>query len=64
MTVGTPFLTQQMHPTVVIGAYRQAQEDLIESLRDQVSVQIDINDRAEMMKIVKSSLGTKFIKKW
>lgn len=31
-----PFLEQQMHPTIVINAYRQALEDMIVALRDQV----------------------------
>ena len=31
-----PFLEQQMHPTVIISAYRQALEDLIVILRDKV----------------------------
>ena len=28
------------------------------------SVTVDINDKQEMMKIIKSTIGTKFIKKW
>jgi len=64
LTVAGPFLEQQMHPTVVIGAYRQALEDLLEVLRDQISVPIDIENREEMKRIINSCIGTKFIKKW
>jgi T-complex protein 1 subunit gamma len=64
LSVASPFLEQQMHPTVIIGAFRQALEDLLEILRDQVSITIDINDRAEMKRIIQSCIGTKFIRKW
>ncbi|CAH1796655.1 unnamed protein product [Owenia fusiformis] len=64
MSVAEQFLKQEMHPTVIISAYRQALEDLIEILREQVSVSVDTNDRQEMLKIVKSCVGTKFIRKW
>jgi T-complex protein 1 subunit gamma len=64
MSVALPFLQQEMHPTVIISGYRQALEDLIEILRDKASVPVDVNNREEMLKIIKSCVGTKFIKKW
>ncbi len=36
LSVAAPFLEQQMHPTVVISAFRQALEDLIEILQEKV----------------------------
>jgi len=63
MRQAVPFLEQQMHPVVVISAYRDALKDSVEALR-KISVPVDVNDHQEMLKIVKSSLGTKFIKKW
>lgn len=53
-----------MHPTVIIGAYRQALEDLLEVLHDKVSIPVDVSNREEMKKIIKSCIGTKFLKKW
>ena len=53
-----------MHPTVIIGAYRQAMDDMLEILRDQISVPVDVDNREEMLKIVRSSVGTKFVHKW
>lgn len=64
LSVAEQFLTQQMHPTVIISAYRLALEDMVDILREKVSVPVDINDRNEMLKIVKSCVGTKFIRKW
>ena len=64
LSVAAPFLEQEVHPTVVIAAYRQALEDMVEIVRDQVSIEVDINNREQMTKIVKSCVGTKFIAKW
>merc|ERR1711893_394336 len=64
MSVSEQFLEQQMHPKVIISAYRHALEGLLVILKDRVSVPVDVTNREEMLKIVKSSLGTKFIKKW
>ncbi|ELT92431.1 hypothetical protein CAPTEDRAFT_208085, partial [Capitella teleta] len=64
MSVAEQFLEQQMPPPVIIGAYREALEDLIPLLKDKVSMSVDVNNRQEMLKIIKSSVGTKFIKKW
>jgi len=64
MSVAAPFLENQMHPTVVISAYRRCLEDLLVILKDKVSVPVNPDNREEMIKIIRSSLGTKFIKKW
>ncbi|XP_013408960.1 T-complex protein 1 subunit gamma-like [Lingula anatina] len=64
LAVAEPFLLQEMHPTIIISAFRQALEDMVEILREKASVPVDISNRAEMMKIVQSCIGTKFLKKW
>ena len=64
MAQASTWLEQQMHPTVIISAFRQALEDLVEILRDNISTQVDITNKAEMLKIIKTCIGTKFIKKW
>lgn len=64
LKVAEPFLTENMHPTVIIAAYRQALEDLVEIMKKEISVPVDINNRDEVIKIIKSSLGTKFMKGW
>lgn len=72
-----------MHPTLIISAYRQALEDAVTVLRDQIrfiftfllifgcfnpiflfSTPVDINDRSQLLSIIKSCLGTKFINRW
>lgn len=64
LKVAEPFLLESMHPTVVIAAYRQALEDAVDIMRNELATPVDINNRDEMLKIIKSSLGTKFIKGW
>ena len=64
LSIAAPFLEQQMHPTVIIGAFRQALDDLLTVLKDQVSIAVDITNRDEMIRIIKSCIGTKFITKW
>ncbi|KAH9513230.1 T-complex protein 1 subunit gamma [Bulinus truncatus] len=64
LSVAELFIHQQMHPTLIIAAYRQALEDILEDLKNKIAVPVDITNSEEMLKIVKSCLGTKFISKW
>ena len=36
MSVAEQFLEQQMHPTVVISAYRQALEDMLKIMKEDI----------------------------
>ena len=87
------FIEQQIHPTVIISAYRQALDDIVEAARKirlgsskficyarkkhtayvQLIVirmyifdsnPVDVNDMELMGSIVKTTIGTKFIKQW
>nr|QBH73663.1 chaperonin [Orthoderella ornata] len=62
--VAEQFLAQQMHPTVIIRAYRQALEDAIEFLQNKLSTKLDLTDRSKLLEVVKSCVGTKFIGRW
>eukprot|EP00745_Piridium_sociabile_P011321 TRINITY_DN18083_c0_g1_i1.p1 TRINITY_DN18083_c0_g1~~TRINITY_DN18083_c0_g1_i1.p1 ORF type:complete len:572 (+),score=177.97 TRINITY_DN18083_c0_g1_i1:220-1716(+) len=64
LSVAEQYLTRQMHPTVIIAAYRQSLEDILDVLRNKVCITVDTSDRKQMLNIVKSCLGTKFISKW
>jgi len=64
LAVAEQFLQQQMHPTVIISAYRQALEEAAKLLKEKVSVPVDVNNREEMIRIIKSCIGTKFVSKW
>lgn len=41
LSVAEPFLQQQMHPTVIISAFRQALEDLVDILRTKIASVFD-----------------------
>ncbi|KAK7602339.1 hypothetical protein V9T40_007928 [Parthenolecanium corni] len=47
LAVGEQFLDEQMHPTVIIGAYRQALEDMISVLEDKISSEFLLNTSFE-----------------
>lgn len=58
------FISENMHPTVVIGAYLRALDDAIELLEKDISIPVDIDDREQMVTIVRSCIGTKLMKQW
>jgi T-complex protein 1 subunit gamma len=64
LAVAEPFLAQQIHPTVIIRAYREALEDMVNVLQNEVSIVLDKKDRAKMAEVVKACVGTKFIGRW
>ncbi|XP_046677695.1 T-complex protein 1 subunit gamma-like [Homalodisca vitripennis] len=62
--VAEQFLEQNLHPTVVIKAYRQALEDMVTLLQDNISTPLDVTDKERLTEVVKSCVGTKFIGRW
>ncbi|XP_029393897.1 T-complex protein 1 subunit gamma [Mus pahari] len=63
LSVAEHFLEQQMHPTVVISAYRMALDDMISTLK-KISTPVDVNNREMMLNIINSSITTKVISRW
>ena len=59
-----PFLEQGLHPTVIIKAYKQALEDLVQILNEDLSSPLDGNDDNKLADVIKSCVGTKFIGRW
>lgn len=64
LAVAEQFLTQNIHPTVIIREYRQALEDAIKLLEDKISIPIDMNDKEKMKEVIRSCVGTKYIGRW
>merc|ERR1739838_587555 len=60
LAVAEQFLEAKMHPVLIMQAYRQALEDAIEILKEQ-SFEIDVNDEAKTIEVIKSCIGTKFM---
>ncbi|CAF92695.1 unnamed protein product, partial [Tetraodon nigroviridis] len=63
LSVAEQFLEQQMHPTVIISAYRRALDDMLESLKE-ISTPVDTSDRSMMLKIIHSAINTKVLSRW
>uniref|UniRef100_A0A8C9VX24 T-complex protein 1 subunit gamma n=1 Tax=Scleropages formosus TaxID=113540 RepID=A0A8C9VX24_SCLFO len=63
LSVAEQFLEQQMHPTVVISAYRRALDDMLSALKD-ISTPVDVNNREMMLKIINSAINTKALSRW
>lgn len=63
LTSAVPFLEKNMHPRTIVSAYTKAMEDALEVL-DASTVKLDVNDSVQMMNIVRSSIGTKFVSKF
>lgn len=57
------WISKGIHPRLIIGGYQKALDDAMNAL-DKFSVKVDLNDRKQMLKIVASSIGTKFVSRW
>lgn len=64
LSVAAQFIEDKIHPTLIIAAYRQALDDMLDVLKNQISTPVDINNDEEMLNILKSCLGTKFMNQW
>lgn len=63
LTVAEPWLERNLHPTEIISAFRKALDDGLSHL-EKIAIKIDANNRAEILKVIKSCLGTKFANRW
>lgn len=59
LSAAEPLLEKNLHPTVIVRGYIRALEDAL-SVTDDIAFKIDVNDRAQMLSIVNSCIGTKF----
>ncbi|KAI9511407.1 T-complex protein 1 [Russula earlei] len=56
-------LERDVHPVVIISAYNKALQSALEVI-SRVSVPIDTSDDAQMLALIKTSIGTKFVVRW
>ena len=61
LAAAEPWVEKIMHPIVIISAYKEALEDALEHLK-KISFPLDSN--RQLLDIVKSSVGTKFISRY
>lgn len=62
--IAEQFLEQKIHPTVIIRAYRQALEDMLDMLDKEYSIPLFLDDEPKLIEVIKSCVGTKFIGRW
>jgi T-complex protein 1 subunit gamma len=55
-----PFLEEKLHPRILVGALIKALEVAEASLERQ-AITVDLTDDVQMLRVVKSTLGTKFV---
>ncbi|ROV97763.1 hypothetical protein VMCG_07339 [Cytospora schulzeri] len=58
-----PQLERNIHPVVIISAFKRALADALKIV-EEVSLPIDINDDQAMYSLISSSIGTKFVSRW
>ncbi|KAK4993785.1 T-complex protein 1 subunit gamma, partial [Elasticomyces elasticus] len=58
-----PQLERNIHPVVIISAYKRALADALEIIQD-ISVPVDVNDDKQMYSLISASIGTKFVSRW
>ncbi|KAF2119355.1 T-complex protein 1 subunit gamma [Lophiotrema nucula] len=58
-----PQLERNIHPVVIIQAFKRALADALVIL-DQVAVDVDIDDDKAMYQLINASIGTKFVSRW
>jgi len=64
MRVATPFLERNMHPTIISTAYMLAMTEALEYMKNVLSQQIDLEDGARILEVVRSSIATKYTSRW
>ncbi|KAI9204733.1 chaperonin Cpn60/TCP-1 family [Polychytrium aggregatum] len=63
LSAAQPFLERSIHPITIISAYKRALEDALK-IMSQISVNIDITQRNEVVRLIRSTIGTKFVSQW
>ncbi|ORX60653.1 T-complex protein 1 subunit gamma [Hesseltinella vesiculosa] len=58
-----PHIENNIHPIVIISAFKKALEDALQIV-EEISTPVDINNDEEMLRLIKSSIGTKMVSTW
>lgn len=58
-----PLLERGMHPVVIISAYKKALARALQIV-ESISVPVKVESDDEMLALIKTSIGTKFVQRW
>merc|ERR1719187_935346 len=64
LQMASQYIEDKIHPTTIIAGYRQALDDMLDILKNKISTPIDTENDEEMLNVLKSCLGTKFLNTW
>lgn len=63
LALSLPQLERNIHPVVIISAFKRALADALVAIQE-VSVPVDTNNDKQMYSLISSSIGTKFVSRW
>ncbi|KAJ1866396.1 T-complex protein 1 subunit gamma [Coemansia sp. RSA 989] len=63
LAISAPFLERKIHPVVILRGFQRALNDAQDILR-KIAKKVDTNDREQMLGLIKSAIGTKFVSRW
>lgn len=58
-----PHLERNIHPVVIISAFKRALEEALRII-ESISIPVDPSNETEMLALIKTSIGTKFVSRW
>ncbi|KAL8795639.1 MAG: hypothetical protein Q9195_001877 [Heterodermia aff. obscurata] len=58
-----PQLERNIHPVVIISAFKRALADAL-NIIEEISLPVNVNDDKAMYNLISSSIGTKFVNRW
>ncbi|KAN0064947.1 T-complex protein 1 subunit gamma [Thecaphora frezii] len=58
-----PQLERGIHPVIIISAFKKALARALEIIH-QISIPVDIDNEKDMLALIKTSIGTKFVSRW
>jgi len=65
LAIAQPHIERGIHPTVIIKSYFRALDHILSQLDNMaLNNTVDLYNRAEMLKIIQTCIGTKFVKAW
>jgi len=63
LAMAEPWIEKGVHPHVIINGYVKALDDCLATM-EKYAITVDSKNRGEMLKIISSCIGTKFISRW
>lgn len=63
LAYAVPSLERNIHPVVIISAFKEALADALQVIED-VSTKVDVNNDDEMSELIRVAIGTKFVSRW